>query len=156
MRDEKDQPACVQLILSRRRFLQGMTVSAALAPFLSACEFAELKDVEVVDGVEFDLSQPDFSALETVGGLAVVNAGSIDLLLVRAVELLLRHGAAVDLPNVMGVTPLMTVAGISNSRLSRRSRNLGKRQHGRLSGADRGSRLTSLRRRLGSRRQRWR
>ncbi len=84
MRDEKDQPACVQLILSRRRFLQGMTVSAALAPFLSACEFAELKDVEVVDGVEFDLSQPEFSALESIGGLAIVKAGSIDILLVRA------------------------------------------------------------------------
>jgi ankyrin repeat protein len=30
----------------------------------------------------------------------------------RAVELLLRHGAAVDLPNVMGVTPLMAASGI--------------------------------------------
>jgi ankyrin repeat protein len=30
----------------------------------------------------------------------------------EAVELLLKHGAIVDLPNVMGVTPLMAVSGI--------------------------------------------
>jgi len=33
-----------------------------------------------------------------------------------AIELLLRHGAEVDLPNVMGATPLMAVAGIGGSR----------------------------------------
>jgi ankyrin repeat protein len=30
----------------------------------------------------------------------------------EAIELLLKHGAIVDLPNVMGVTPLMAVSGI--------------------------------------------
>lgn len=32
----------------------------------------------------------------------------------EAVELLLKHGALVDLPNVMGVTPLMAVSGVGH------------------------------------------
>src|SRR5690606_26079148 len=34
---------------------------------------------------------------------------------IEAIELLLAHGAEVDLPNVMGVTPLMIAAGMSGS-----------------------------------------
>src|SRR5690606_35083172 len=40
---------------------------------------------------------------------------------VRAVELLLRHGAAPDLPNVMGVTPLMAASGIGYGQGSSRA-----------------------------------
>ena len=39
---------------------------------------------------------------------------------VEAIKLLLEHGALVDLPNVMGVTPLMAAAGIGVGGLGRR------------------------------------
>src|SRR5690606_26504477 len=39
----------------------------------------------------------------------------------RAVELLLQHGAAPDLPNVMGVTPLMAASGIGYGQGSSRA-----------------------------------
>jgi ankyrin repeat protein len=39
---------------------------------------------------------------------------------VALIELLLRHGANVDLPNVMGVTPLMAAAGMGVSPRDRR------------------------------------
>ena len=39
----------------------------------------------------------------------------------KAVELLLAHGALVDLPNVMGVTPLMAAAGMGLSQRDRLS-----------------------------------
>src|SRR5262249_4919369 len=39
---------------------------------------------------------------------------------VEAVRLLLEHGALVDLPNVMGVTPLMAAAGVGVSGRDRR------------------------------------
>ena len=38
-----------------------------------------------------------------------------------AVELLLQHGAMPDLPNVMGVTPLMAAAGIGYGQGSSRA-----------------------------------
>src|SRR5690606_22238491 len=48
--------------------------------------------------------------LITTGCTPLLRAAStVDRL---AVELLLQHGAAPDLPNVMGVTPLMAAAGI--------------------------------------------
>jgi len=42
-----------------------------------------------------------------------------------AIRLLLRHGADVDLPNVMGVTPLMAAAGMGGSRGGVFSTNFG-------------------------------
>jgi ankyrin repeat protein len=40
---------------------------------------------------------------------------------IEAIELLLEHGALVDLPNVMGVTPLMAAAGVGVSPRDRRA-----------------------------------
>jgi ankyrin repeat protein len=39
-----------------------------------------------------------------------------------AVRLLLRHGARVDLPNLMGITPLMAAAGVGSSTIDTRGR----------------------------------
>lgn len=44
---------------------------------------------------------------------------------IEAILLLLAHGAAVDLPNVMGVTPLMAAAGMGGSRGGVFSSNFG-------------------------------
>lgn len=47
---------------------------------------------------------------------------------IDAMRLLLAHGAEVDLPNVMGVTPLMAVAGIGGARGGVFSTNFGSQQ----------------------------
>ena len=79
-----DQAPCVALMMTRRRFLQGATLSAAMAPLLQACEFVEVFDDDVQATASFDLSEPQNAKLAQVGGLGVASAGALKLVLVRA------------------------------------------------------------------------
>ncbi|MFP4600585.1 MAG: Rieske (2Fe-2S) protein [Persicimonas sp.] len=75
MDDVKDE-------LSRRIFLQGL--GAALScPLLASCEFVEVFDAEAGEEVNFALSDPEFAGLEEVGSTACIEAGELDLLLIR-------------------------------------------------------------------------
>lgn len=74
---------CVQWLSTRRAFLKGASVSVAMAPLLSACEFAEVFDQELVASVDFDLADESMAPLATDGGIACIDAGSLELILVR-------------------------------------------------------------------------
>lgn len=78
-----DNPPCVTWMLTRRRFLKGMAVSAAIAPLVQACEFGEVFDDDIQTSVDFDLSGADTAKLSEIGGLGCVSAGAIDILLIR-------------------------------------------------------------------------
>lgn len=78
-----DQPPCVAWMMTRRRFLSGMAMSAAMAPLVQACEFAEIFDDDVQTSVDFDVNAAGFEKLATVGGFGQVSAGAIDILLIR-------------------------------------------------------------------------
>lgn len=71
--------------VSRRLFV-GSVASLGLCPLLSACEFVEVFDAEVGGEAPFDLSEPDFANLATVGGTACIAVGALELLLVRVEE----------------------------------------------------------------------
>ena len=71
--------------LDRRFFLKAMGI-AATCPLWTACEFVDLYDAEVVETVEFDLSEEDMEALAEVGGMACLDAGALGILLIRKTE----------------------------------------------------------------------
>ena len=84
MSEEHDNSfPCVHFMLSRRAFLKGATVSAAMVPLLSACEFEEVFDTDIVDAVEFDINEKEHKALQTVGKISCIKAGAIGLILIR-------------------------------------------------------------------------
>ena len=69
--------------VNRRVFLKGLGVVMA-CPLWSACEFVEVFD-DGAGGEDafFDLSMEAFSELSEVGGTACIDAGNLDLLLIR-------------------------------------------------------------------------
>lgn len=71
----------------RRVFLCRLGL-AATATALAGCEFSEIYEAQTQAGatLDFDVSQPDFAALATVGGKQVVKVGGADVLLLRASE----------------------------------------------------------------------
>ena len=86
--DSPNQPVypCVQWLSTRRAFLKGASVSVAMAPLLSACEFAEVFDSELVASVDFDLADEAMAPLANNGGIACIDAGSLELILIREDE----------------------------------------------------------------------
>lgn len=69
--------------ISRRVFVQGLGAAALVCPLLASCEFVEVfEDLELEDA-RFELSDPQFSALEDIGGTACIEAGNLELLLIR-------------------------------------------------------------------------
>ena len=85
----KKLPPCLLPAITRRRFLGSAAIAAGSLPLLSACEFSEVKgaDGEVAESVSFDVSEPDYTELGTVGGLAALDlGGGLGVLLVRVSE----------------------------------------------------------------------
>jgi ankyrin repeat protein len=93
----------------------GAPVAAPSGPPSSAIQVAErLLEMGVNPNTQLDMHRPFLGRfvddLLTTGCTPLLRAAvGFDK---QAVELLLKHGAIVDLPNVMGVTPLMAASGI--------------------------------------------
>src|SRR5690606_25085901 len=108
----------------------GVQFADAVAPrvHFSALQLAaRLLEMGVNPNTQLNMHRPGRGAnsgrftddLITTGCTPLLRAAStVDR---RAVELLLQHGAAPDLPNVMGVTPLMAAAGIGYGQGSSRA-----------------------------------
>jgi len=93
----------------------GFAAAPAGSPQVSAIQIAQrLLDMGVNPNIQLDMHRPFLGRFTD----DLMNTGCTPLLRAaigfdkEAVELLLKHGAIVDLPNVMGVTPLMAAAGI--------------------------------------------
>jgi ankyrin repeat protein len=93
----------------------GPPAAAAGASQGSAIQIAQrLLEMGVDPNTQLDMHRPFLGRFTD----DLMNTGCTPLLRAaigfdkEAVELLLKHGAIVDLPNVMGVTPLMAVSGI--------------------------------------------
>lgn len=71
----------------RRVFLCKIGLAASAAA-LSGCEFSEIYEAQTQAGatLDFDVSQPAFAALATVGGKLLVKVGGADVLLLRSSE----------------------------------------------------------------------
>ncbi len=87
-------PPCLLPSLTRRRLLKGAAASAALAPIAVACgglpgEFVTINQGDF-EPLSFALSETDFAALATIGGLAYakVESGgdSLEIVLVRSAD----------------------------------------------------------------------
>ncbi|MFW5967611.1 MAG: Rieske (2Fe-2S) protein [Persicimonas sp.] len=70
------------LKIERRVFLQGLGAAVGCS-LLQGCEFVEVAGDGEGQNVEFSLDDPQFSALEEIGETACIDAGSLELLLIR-------------------------------------------------------------------------
>ena len=89
MTHKSDSPFADSLAASRRKFLKTGCVGVGAA-VLAGCattfpgEFGTVKVIASGDAIAFDTTAPSFTALATVGGMVAVDAGSLQLVLIRS------------------------------------------------------------------------
>lgn len=90
--DRPDAPADVSRVEgSRRDFLRASLATMVACPAVQACEFIELRDTGSAGGSDrpglaFNVNDPEFAALATVGGNTCVDFGPISVVVYRASE----------------------------------------------------------------------
>lgn len=131
MSDKISLPIVRSRAASRRRFLQTGCAGASWA-FLASCatqfpgEFGAVKVIASGDAITFDVTQAQFAALASVGGMVAVDAGSLQLVLIRAAtdkvtafDRICPHAAADLGPDQFGTYDASTAVLTCNLHLSK-------------------------------------